>query len=192
MVSSSMSGQVGPVPVLTPDDLEAHIATEGIAARLVRGLGDTRTAPLAAAALGVEAHQIIKSLLFLVRLPDRPASPQPVLVIIDGKHRVDHRAIAAHFGVSRKRVRLASADEVLAVLGYPAGGVPPFGHRTKVSAIMDAALLALQPSDRATVYGGGGDESTMLETSVAELLRVVQPEILSVSSVQASGEAKTG
>jgi prolyl-tRNA editing enzyme YbaK/EbsC (Cys-tRNA(Pro) deacylase) len=172
--------------------LEAYIVTEGIAARLIRGLGDTRTVPLAAAALGVKAHQIIKSLLFLLRLPDRPASPQPVLVIMDGRHRVDRRAIAAHFGVSRKRVRLASADVVLALLGYPAGGVPPFGHRTKVPAIMDAALLALQAGEHATVYGGGGDETTMLETTVAELLRVVQPEILSVSSEQTSAEATTG
>ena len=110
---------------LTPHDLQAHILAAGIAARLVRDMGDTSTVPLAAAALGVEPHQIIKSLLFLVRLPDQPDSPQPVLVIVDGSQRVDHKAIAAHFGVSRKRVRLASADEVLAILGYPAGGVPP-------------------------------------------------------------------
>jgi prolyl-tRNA editing enzyme YbaK/EbsC (Cys-tRNA(Pro) deacylase) len=192
MVSSSMSGQDGPDPVLTPDDLEAYIVTEGIAARLVRGLGDTRTVPLAAAALGVEVHQIIKSLLFLLRLPDRPSSPQPVLVIMDGSHRVDRRAIAAHFGVSRKRVRFASAEAVLALLGYPAGGVPPFGHRTKVPAIMDAALLAQQAGEHGMVYGGGGDETTMLEITVAELQRVVRPEILSVSAEQATGEAGTG
>ena len=168
---------------LTPHDLQAHILAAGIAARLVRDMGDTSTVPLAAAALGVEPHQIIKSLLFLVRLPDQPDSPQPVLVIVDGSQRVDHRAIAAHFGVSRKRVRLASADEVLAILGYPAGGVPPFGHRTPVPAILDAALSARQPADRATVYGGGGDDSTMLEITVGELLRVVQPEVLSIRSV---------
>jgi prolyl-tRNA editing enzyme YbaK/EbsC (Cys-tRNA(Pro) deacylase) len=172
--------------------LEAYIATQGIAAQLVRGLGDTRTVQLAAAALGVEADRIVKSLLFLVRLPDQPASRQPVLVIVDGMHRVDRKAIAAHFGVSRKKVRLASAEEVRAVLGYPAGGVPPFGHRTKVSAILDSALLALDGSDRATVYCGGGDETTMLESSVAELLRVVQPTVLAVSVGEASGKPGPG
>jgi prolyl-tRNA editing enzyme YbaK/EbsC (Cys-tRNA(Pro) deacylase) len=185
MASSSMSGEVRPGPVLKPEDLQAYIAAEGIAARLLCDLGDTSTVPLAAAALGVGVQRIIKSLLFLVRLPDPSASPQPVLVVIGGPHQVDHRAIAARFGVSRKRVRLASAEEVLAILGYPAGGVPPFGHRTKVPVLMDAALVG-QQSGQATVYGGGGDERTMLEITLAELLRVARPEVLSVSSTAAS------
>ena len=189
MTSSSASGQVHQDPTLTPDDLETYIISEGISARLLRDVGDTSTVPLAAAALGVQAQQIIKSLLFLVRLPDRPAAPQPVLVIAGGRQRVDYRAIAAHFGVSRKRVRLASAKEVLDVLGYPAGGVPPFGHRNRVSAIVDAALLHLQPDNRAIVYGGGGDESTMLEITVAELLRIVQPKVLGVTAVEPTGQA---
>jgi prolyl-tRNA editing enzyme YbaK/EbsC (Cys-tRNA(Pro) deacylase) len=167
---------------LSPDDLQTYIDQEGIAARLVRDLGDTRTVPLAAEALGVETDQIIKSLLFLVKLPQRKDSPQPVLVIVGGERRVDYRAIAARFGVSRKKVRMASAEVVLEVTGYPAGGVPPFGHRTAVPAILDAALAAVPQGDRATVYGGGGDEGTMLEITVSELLRVVQPEVLSISS----------
>jgi prolyl-tRNA editing enzyme YbaK/EbsC (Cys-tRNA(Pro) deacylase) len=84
--------------------------------------------------------------------------------------------------VSRKKVRMAAADVVLEVTGYPAGGVPPFGHRTAVPALLDAAVLAGRADDAATVYGGGGDEETMLEITLAELLRVVQPEVLSVSS----------
>jgi prolyl-tRNA editing enzyme YbaK/EbsC (Cys-tRNA(Pro) deacylase) len=177
MVSTAHQSQA-----LSPDDLQAYIDREGITAQLVRGLGDTRTVPLAAEALGVETEQIIKSLLFLVHPPQKPGGIQPVLVIIGGERRVDYRAIAARFGVSRKKVRMASADVVLEVTGYPAGGVPPFGHRTSVAAILDAALTAAPQGDRATVYGGGGDEGTMLEVTLSELLRAVQPEVLSVSS----------
>jgi prolyl-tRNA editing enzyme YbaK/EbsC (Cys-tRNA(Pro) deacylase) len=182
MSTASGSGERDCNAVLTPVDLEAYIATQGIDAQLVRGLGDTSTVPLAATALGVDEDCIIKSLLFLVRLPDKLADPQPVLVIVGGPRLVDYRALAAHFGVSRKKVRMASADVVLAILGYPAGGVPPFGHRTKVPAVIDAALLGEQAGERTTVYGGGGDERTMLEITLAELLRVVQPEVLSVGS----------
>jgi prolyl-tRNA editing enzyme YbaK/EbsC (Cys-tRNA(Pro) deacylase) len=173
----------GPEPaLLTPDDLQAYITKEGIAAQLVRGLGDTSTVPLAAQALGVDPEHIVKSLLFLVQLMQRKDHPQPVLVIAGGERRVDYRAIGARFGVSRKKVRMASADVVLAVTGYPAGGVPPFGHRTPIPVFLDAALLAHQAGGDATVYGGGGDEGTMLQVTVSELLRVVQPEVLSVSS----------
>jgi prolyl-tRNA editing enzyme YbaK/EbsC (Cys-tRNA(Pro) deacylase) len=186
MACSSISREVCPGPVLKPEDLQDHIAAESIAARLLQDLGDTSTVPLAAAALGVDAERIIKSLLFMVRLPDQSASPQPVLVVVGGPHQVDYRAIGARFGVSRKKVRFASAEEVQSILGYPAGGVPPFGHRTKVLALVDAALLAEHQRSDAPIYGGGGDDSTMLEITLAELLRVLQPEVLSVSSSEAA------
>lgn len=166
---------------LTADDLEAYIETHGIAARLLRDLGDTSTVPLAAAALGVGAERIIKSLLLLVKLPGQSDNPRPVLVISNGERRVDYRAIAARFGVNRKKVELASQEVVLALCGYPAGGVPPFGHRTPVPVILDAALLELPGGDSATVYGGGGDDRTMLEVTVGELRRVLQPEIVDTS-----------
>lgn len=169
---------------LTPHHLEGFITAHSIAARLVRDLGDTSTVPLAAAALGVGTEQIIKSLLFLVKLPGQATAPQPVLVISSGERRVDHRAIAARFGVSRKKVELAPPEVVLTLLGYPAGGVPPFGHRTRVAVILDAATLALPDGDGALVYGGGGDDRTMLEISVGELRRVLQPEVLDVSRAE--------
>jgi prolyl-tRNA editing enzyme YbaK/EbsC (Cys-tRNA(Pro) deacylase) len=171
----------GTAAILTPSDLQAYIVAHGIAARLVRNLGDTSTVPLAAAALGVEPGRIIKSLLLLVKLPGRGDSPQPMLVISNGERRVDYRAIGAHFGIGRKKVEFAPPDVVLALFGYPAGGVPPFGHRTPVPVILDAAVLALPGGDAATIYGGGGDDSTMLEITVGELRRVVQHEILDTS-----------
>jgi len=181
MTHSSTTPRGSAALVLTPDDLQAYITAHGITARLVRDLGDTSTVPLAAAALGVETERIIKSLLLLVKLPGGDA-PRPVLVISNGERRVDYRAIGDHFGVNRKKVEFAPADVVLALFGYPAGGVPPFGHRTTVPVILDAALLTLPGGDGAMVYGGGGDDSTMLEITVAELRRVVQPEILDTSS----------
>jgi prolyl-tRNA editing enzyme YbaK/EbsC (Cys-tRNA(Pro) deacylase) len=187
MTHSSALSHSGAAVALTPDDLQDHIDVHGIAAWLVRGLGDTSTVPLAAAALGVETERIIKSLLLLVRLPGGGDNPQPVLVISNGERRVDYRAVAARFGVSRKKVELAPADVVLALFGYPAGGVPPFGHRTLVPVILDVAVLALPGGDTATVYGGGGDDSTMLEITVGELRRVVQPEILDTSSAPPLG-----
>lgn len=170
---------------LTPSNLQAFIAQSQVRARLIqdRDWPHTATVPAAAVALGVEPEQIIKSLLFLVKQPaaGETAEPQPVLVISHGERRVERKALASHFGVGSKKVKLAPADTVLAILGYPAGGVPPFGHRTKVPVIVDASLVAVADRYDGLIYGGGGDDRTMLELTVAELLRVTQPVILPVS-----------
>ena len=79
----------------------------------------------AAAALGVAPGQIIKSLLFLVR-------DEPVLVIASGDTLVDWAVLASRYGIGKKQVKLADAETVLRLIGYPVGGVPPFGHVTRV------------------------------------------------------------
>ncbi len=59
--------------------------------------------------------------------------------------------------------------------------MPPFGHQTTLPVILDATVMALPAIFSGVIYGGGGDHHTMMQLTVAELLRVVQPEILSVS-----------
>jgi prolyl-tRNA editing enzyme YbaK/EbsC (Cys-tRNA(Pro) deacylase) len=148
----------------TPADLAHFIAAHGIAAELAPMAVETPTVPAAAAALGVAMGQIIKSLLFLVR-------EEPVLVIASGETRVDRGALAARFGVGKKQVRLAEADTVLRLTGYPVGGVPPFGHAARVPVLLDAAVQRWE-----AIYGGGGDDHTLLCITPAELLRVTAAE----------------
>lgn len=150
----------------TPADLAAFIAAHGIDAELITDIGETPTVPAAAAALGVQTEQIIKTLLFFVR-------SEPYVVIAHGTTPVRERLLADYFGVGKRQIRLARPDEVLDVTGYPAGGVPPFGHRQTVPVFVVSSLLAWE-----VVYGGGGDDRTMMRIRTAELLRVTQPTIL--------------
>ena len=166
------------MPERTPADLAQFISAESIAARLIADIGETPTVPAAAAALGVRSDQIVKTLLFLVETPEAPAG-LPVVVISNGESRVEKRPLAERFGVGKKRVKLAAPEVVLALLGYPAGGVPPFGHATRLPVFLDEAITAFGKD--ALVYGGGGDHHTMLELTVGELLRVTQPEVLALS-----------
>ncbi len=142
-----------------PADLAGYITARGIAAELIPMAVETPTVPAAAAALGVEVGQIIKSLLFLVR-------EAPVLVIASGDSAVDRRPIAERFGVGKKQVKLADPDTVLRLTGYLAGGVPPFGHRTMLPVLLDRRVLAWP-----IVYGGGGDDHTLLRITPQELAR---------------------
>lgn len=164
----------------TPADLQRFLDENQIQARLLPDIGHTPTVPAAALALGVKPEQIIKTLLFLVERPDQEAA-MPMVVISHGERRVDKGALAKRFGVSKKRVTLAPPDVVLATLGYPAGGVPPFGHLTPLPVVVDASIktAALRFDD--VIFGGGGDDRTMLQLTVAELLRVTSAEVLPVS-----------
>lgn len=164
-------------PLLTPLDLAHFIRESGIAAELIPMTVDTPTVPAAAAALGVSPAQIIKSLLFEIR-------DQPLLVIAGGDALVDRRILADRFGVGKKQVKLATAAAVLACLGYPAGGVPPFGHITRIPILLDRAVARW-----GTVYGGGGDDRTMLRLTPAELLRVTNAAWIDLAVARAGGEA---
>jgi prolyl-tRNA editing enzyme YbaK/EbsC (Cys-tRNA(Pro) deacylase) len=170
----------------TPSDLQEFITANALTAQWLADIGHTPTVPAAALALGVASEQIIKTLLFLVDAPaadttpgERP--PAAVVVISNGERRVDTRLLASHLGVSKKRVRLAPAETVLRMLGYPAGGVPPFGHATTLPVILDATVLTAAAHYDGVLYGGGGDDRTMLRVTLTELLKVVQPEVVAVS-----------
>ena len=149
--------------------LADFIAKNAIAAEIVPVAVETPTVPAAAAALGVSPAQIIKSLLFLVR-------DQPVLVIASGETMVDRGILAARFGVGKKQIKLADAETVLRLTGYPAGGVPPFGHPAPLPTLLDRAVLAWD-----AVYGGGGDDRTLLRVAPGELARVTGAEWIELS-----------
>ena len=95
---------------LQPDDLRRFIADHATAAALVDGLGDTPTVPAAAAALGVDPDQIIKTLLFLIerRTAAGEMVDDPVVVISNGQQRVDKGLLA----VSYTHLTLPTSDLV--------------------------------------------------------------------------------
>jgi prolyl-tRNA editing enzyme YbaK/EbsC (Cys-tRNA(Pro) deacylase) len=93
----------------------------------VRELSDsTRTAPDAAAAVGVEVGQIVKSLVFA-------DEAGPLLCLCAGDRRVDTTKLGP-------AVRQARGDEVREATGFAIGGVPPLGHNRPVRTIIDASL----------------------------------------------------
>jgi len=97
------------------------------------------------------------------------------LVIANGVTQIDSRKLADLLGVGRKRIRLASAEVVLARTGFPAGGVPPFGFPFPLPTTIDRRVF-----DQTVVYGGGGDDHTMMRIAPAELLRVTGGQIADV------------
>ena len=92
----------------------------------------TKTAADAAAAIGVDVGQIVKSLIFAV-------DGEIVLAYVSGRNQLDEGKLAAAAGGSTcSRV---DADAVRAATGFPIGGVPPFGHATALRVFIDPDLL---------------------------------------------------
>ena len=100
----------------------------------------THTAQEAADAIGVELGQIVKSLVFVA--PVDPAGSddevEPVIALVRGTDRVDIGRLATV--TARPRMRRASAEEASSATGYSIGGIPPFGHRQRITVVMDQAL----------------------------------------------------
>lgn len=120
----------------------------------------TRTAQEAAAAIGCDVAQIVKSLLFIV-------DGEPVMTLVSGINRLDERKLARLRGVGRKKVKRASADDVKAVTGYSIGGVPPFGHKTHLAVYVDEDLTSLD-----VIWAAAGTPYAVFPISPADLLRV--------------------
>jgi prolyl-tRNA editing enzyme YbaK/EbsC (Cys-tRNA(Pro) deacylase) len=90
----------------------------------------TKTAADAAAAIGVEVGQIVKSLVFLL-------DGAPVMALVSGDNQLDEAKLSAAAGGGA--VGRADADAVRAATGFPIGGVPPVAHDLRV--FVDADLL---------------------------------------------------
>ena len=92
----------------------------------------TRTAADAAAAIGVELGQIVKTLVFGV-------DDRLVVALVSGSNRLDEAKLAAAAGGDH--CTRVDADAVREATGFPIGGVPPFGHRTELAVFVDPDLL---------------------------------------------------
>ncbi len=124
----------------------------------VRELPDsTRTAPEAAAAVGCDVRQIVKSLVFRTA-----RSGAPVLVLASGGHRVDEQWMEREVGEPLVR---ADPEAVRSLTGFAIGGVPPFGHPVEIPTFIDYDLLEFRE-----VWAAAGHPNAIFRLTSRELL----------------------
>jgi prolyl-tRNA editing enzyme YbaK/EbsC (Cys-tRNA(Pro) deacylase) len=123
----------------------------------------TRTAAEAAAAVGCDVAQIVKSLVFVV-------DEKPILCLCAGDRRVDPTKLGAG-------ARQANADEVRDATGFAIGGVPPLGHDRALATIVDDSLRRF-----ASVWCAAGTPRSVFQVETEALLAALeQPEVIDVS-----------
>ena len=113
------------------DRVNAAAARAGLAIEVRRYPEGARTAADAAAAIGCEVAQIVKSLVFM-------ADEEPVLALVSGANLADTDALARVLGATE--VRRATGKEARKATTFAIGGVPPFGHDAPLPVVVDRDL----------------------------------------------------
>jgi Cys-tRNA(Pro) deacylase len=156
-------------PVSPPAHLLEFLARHGVDHEFVAPGVPMPTVPLAAAAIGVEERQILKTLLFT------DGRDGFVIAIASGPSRLDRKALAAAAGFSR--ISMADPATVLRLTGFPAGGVAPVGHATPLPVLVDEAVI-----DLVEAWGGGGDETLLLRLAPVDIVRLTGATIASIKT----------
>ncbi len=148
----------------------AAAADLGFEPQVTRYPAGTRTARAAAAAVGCQLAQIVKSLVFVV---GDQVVDQVVVALVSGANRVDTERLAAAVGMSG--ARQAQPDEVAEATGFAVGGVPPFGHTRRLQTILDPTLL-----DFEQVWAAAGTPDACFCISPGELARITDATVAQI------------
>jgi prolyl-tRNA editing enzyme YbaK/EbsC (Cys-tRNA(Pro) deacylase) len=108
----------------TAERVRQRLSERGLEIEVVTLTDSARTAGEAAAAVGAEVGQIVKSLVFV-------RDQTPVMVLCAGDRRVDSRRLGLH---------PANADQARAATGFAIGGIPPLGHDNELETVVDSSL----------------------------------------------------
>src|SRR3954464_16043752 len=126
----------------------------------------TRTVAEAAAAVGCDAPQIAKTLVFV-------AGGDPLLVVGSGAPRGGPGLLGGVFRAAQ--IRQASPEEVRVATGYPVGGVSPLGCHLPIA--FDETLL-----DYDCVFAAGGDGNTLFQVDPRTLAEALHANVVRVAA----------
>ena len=121
----------------------------------------THTAQEAAAAVGCQLGQIVKTLCFM-------AEGRPTMALVAGDRQVDTAALASIVGVGRKRLKMGTPEEVHALSGYEVGGVAPVGWRQPADVLVDSSLRRFDD-----VWAAAGAPNAVFPATTGDLVRAI-------------------
>ena len=140
--------------------MSSFLRDAGADARIEEFSAGTPTAAEAAAAVGCDLDQIVKSLVLL-------CDGKPVVALVPGDRRGDPEKIARAAGGDSARI--AKADEVEQATGFSPGAVAPFPLPNVDTILMDRTLLK-----HGVVWAGAGSPSHIVGLAPGELARLAR------------------
>ncbi len=121
-----------------------------------------------AAALGVDEHTVIKTLIF------EDERKQPLCVLMHGDREVSAKGLARLIGA--KSVAPCKPEVADRHSGYQVGGTSPFGLKRAMRIYVERSILALP-----RIYINGGARGFLVAIAPADLDRVLSPTPVEVA-----------
>jgi len=119
--------------------------------------------------LGVDEHAVIKTLVM------EDENRQPMIVLMHGDRQVSTRELARI--IVAKHVSPCSPDIAQKHTGYMVGGTSPFGTRRQMPVYMEKTIAGLPK-----IYINGGKRGYLVGLEPGELIRVLKPTVVAVST----------
>ncbi len=145
------------------------LRSQGFDCTVIEFQGSTRTSAEAAARIGCQIGQIVKSLIFRGQVSDKP-----VLVLTSGANRVDESLISRYVGES---IGHADAEFVRTATGFAIGGVPPVGHLQPQETYLDEDLLQY-----GKIWAAAGTPNAVFEMTPAALKKMTGGKVVRVKT----------
>ena len=148
--------------------VQEALTKKGLMCKVVELSESTRTAQEAAAAIGCDVGQIVKSLIFKTRM-----SLRPVLVLASGPNQVNEKLIESLVG---EKITKADADFTREVTGFAIGGIPPIGHKQPIDLIfIDEDLLKF-----VDIWAAAGTPNAVFNLKGKDLVEMTQGKVISI------------
>ncbi|HZW97919.1 MAG TPA: YbaK/EbsC family protein [Bacillota bacterium] len=134
--------------------VKKYFTDAGLEDRILDFDESSATVELAAAAVGCEPQQIVKTMSFLVE-------GKPILILCAGNVRIDNPKYKARFV---EKAKMIPVDKVKELVGHDVGGVCPFAIKENVTVYLDESLKTNQ-----VLYPAAGNDQSAIELSLQEL-----------------------
>jgi len=122
----------------------------------------------AAAALSLEAHEVVKTLVF------QDENKKGLIVLMHGDLQVSAKQLARR--LQCKAVLPCDPKQALKLTGYQVGGISPFGTRTVLPVYTEASVF-----DLTAIYINGGKRGLLVQIEPAALKSALQATPVNVA-----------
>lgn len=147
--------------------VQSALDAKGLDCKVLELPSTTRTANEAAATIGCEVAQIVKSLIFCTS-----KGQQAVLILASGVNRVNEKVIEKHLG---EKIEKADAEFTREVTGFTIGGIPPIGHKQKIMTFIDQDLLKFDE-----LWAAAGMPNAVFNLKSKDLVSLTEGRVVSI------------